>query len=310
MILTSKDILYIEENGKTYKYLSKLLDKANQYDLSLGFNQYIGKRYPEGPTENGEDGVISQIFEEIGTTNKFCVEVGAGDGVKYSTTYDLRERLGFQALLIDGFVPVQKGKTSADASEEDIEQATLNSNEQTKFVKAFITKDNINAVFKDNNVPKEFDFLSLDIDGNDWWVWKELKYQPRVVMVEYNQYIPGNIDGVITYQDDFVITVRDAYNNASIKAFYLLGLKKGYTLVNSFSCNLFFIKNSELDKIKTINPYQGNVDLLYLISAYYKDEKNKPTFKSLKKHLHINEKYLEDTRTWTSAEFVLNEEKT
>ena len=310
MELTSKNILYIEENSLTHQYLSNLLEQLDKHDLSAGFNQYVGKRYPDGPTENGEDGIISKIFEEIGTTNKYCVEVGAGDGVKYSTTYDLRERLGFQALLVDGFVPVQKGKTSADASEEDIEQALAKSNDKAKFAKAFVTKHNINAIFKEHNVPKEFDFLSLDIDGNDWWVWKELRYQPRVVMVEYNQYIPGNVDGVITYQDDFVITVRDAYNNASIKAFYLLGLEKGYTLVSSFSCNLFFIKNTELSKITIGNPYQNNVDLLYLISAYYKDEKNKPTFKSLKKHLVVNERYLEDKRTWTTAEFILNEEKT
>lgn len=309
MTLTSKDILYIEPEGSTHQYLSNLYEQQKHQDLSLGFNQYIGKRYPEGPTENGEDGVLEQIFKEIGVTNKFCVEIGAGDGVKYSTTYDLQNKLGFKRLLFDGYVPVVKGKTSADASEEEIEQAVLNSNRKTKFVKAFVTKDNINTLLKEQKAPKSFDFLSLDIDGNDWWVWKELNYKPRVVMVEFNQYIPGNIDAVISYNEDFVITVKDAYNNASIKAFYLLGLAKGYTLIHSFSCNLFFVKNTVLRKLKTKIPYQNNVDMLYLTSAYYSSPVNKPTFKSLQKHLTINERYLTDTRTWTTAEMELNEKK-
>lgn len=305
----SKDVLYIKPDAETHQYLTGLYDKMKQTDLSKGYNQYIGKRYPEGPTENGEDGVLYQIFKEIGVTNKLCIELGAGDGIKYSTTYDLQNRLGFKRILFDGFVPVVNGKTSADASEDDINQALENSNKKTKFVKAFITKENINALFKEQKVPKRFDFLSLDIDGNDWWVWKELEHRPRVIMVEFNQYIPGNIDAVIAYKDDFVITVKDAYNNASIKSFYLLGLAKGYTLIHSFSCNLFFVRNSELKKLKTKNPYKNDVDMLYACSAYYSSPNNKPTFKSLQKHFTISERYQNDERIWISAEEQLNEEK-
>ncbi len=120
-------------------------------------------------SQNGEDGIIMMIFRKIGTTNKFCVELGVGDGSECNTRY-LIEKKGFKYLHIDAGNYPKK---------------------YTDIKKEFITAENINDLFKKYNVPEEFDLLSIDIDYNTYWVWKALEgYKPRVVVIEYNSSIP------------------------------------------------------------------------------------------------------------------------
>lgn len=174
--------------------------------------------------QHGEDGVIIQLLNLLGTTNKFCVEFGIA--LQEGNTLILN-RDGWKCLWMDG---------AGDGNLIKIEH---------------ITAENINDLFAKYGVPKEFDLLSIDIDTNDYWVWKAISgYSPRIVVVEYNSKIPPTESLSIAY-DPNAHWAFDDYMGASLLAMYNLGKEKGYTLVycESSGTNAFFVRN---DLIKDI----------------------------------------------------------
>lgn len=188
-------------------------------------------------SQNGEDGVICKIFEEISPRSKFCVEFGAYDGVTCSNTYLLRLQ-GWQALLLDNAYSIK---------EHNLFQEHL-------------TAENINDVFEKYQVPFDLDFLSIDIDFNDFYIWQALseKYKPAVVVIEYNATHLPTEDKVVVY-DPYVYCDGSNYFGASILAFYNLGRSKGYSLVyaEEKGVNLFFVRDDILKeknlKFKNVN---------------------------------------------------------
>ncbi len=177
-------------------------------------------------SQNGEDGILRIIFETIGVTNRFCVEFGVENGRQCNTRY-LLEKAGWSGLRMDGadhdgrFGPVQK---------------------------EFITAENICALFAKYAVPREFDLLSIDIDGNDYWVWRAIEgYRPRVVVIEYNSSLPPDQSKVIPYDPAFRWDGSN-YFGASLLALARLGRSKGYTLIGceSQGVNAFFLRDDLL----------------------------------------------------------------
>lgn len=173
----------------------------------------------------GEDGILDAIFSKIGTTNKYFVEFGVQNGTECNTRF-LRQKRGWSGLMMDG----------RDNNPEIIKQE-------------FITAENINDLFKKYEVPGEFDLLSIDIDGNDYWVWKAIdeSYSPRVVVMEYNSSVLPNESKTIEYEPDFVWDHTD-YFGASLLALVKLAKMKGYTLVgcNNLGTNAFFVRDDEI----------------------------------------------------------------
>jgi hypothetical protein len=130
-----------------------------------------------------------------------------------------------------------------------------------KTVHERITAENIVAIFKKMNVPAEFDLLSIDIDGNDYWVWRALEaYKPRVAVIEYNAAHPPPARKVIPYNPGFVWD-RTTYYGASLSSLTLLGKQLGYALLgtNKKGVNAFFIRNDELasSRFAELTPAQG-----------------------------------------------------
>jgi hypothetical protein len=123
-------------------------------------------------------------------------------------------------------------------------------------INAFITKDNINALIGENgNITGEIDFLSIDVDGNDWWIWDAIQcISPRVVAVEYNGKFPPNFEWIMKY-DEKHIWRGDDEQGASVKSLELLGKKLGYQLVgtNIMGVNAFFVK-ADLAKELFVKP--------------------------------------------------------
>lgn len=69
----------------------------------------------------------------------------------------------------------------------------------------FIKKDNINQIFADNNFTGEIDLLSIDIDGNDYYVWEAIDIvSPRVVVIEYNSKIPPTCEWIMPYCEQHI----------------------------------------------------------------------------------------------------------
>ena len=170
-------------------------------------------------SQNGEDGIIHAIFAMIGETNKFCVEFGATDGIQMSNSLYLRRHRGWKGLLMD-----------CEKMSDEIKQE-------------FITAENIESLLEKYDVPKEFDLLSIDIDGNDYWVWKAItNWKPHVVIIEYNACIPALPAVTVPYKSDFRWDKTDYYG-ASLGALEKLGRQKGYTLIGTDrnGVNAFFV---------------------------------------------------------------------
>lgn len=171
----------------------------------------------------GEAAIVQRIVAAIGTTNRYAVEVGARDGMGQSTTYRLRVDHGWTCLLLDA-------RPKAPIVH-----------------RVFLTAENIGPTFVRHGVPAAFDLLSIDVDGNDFHLWRALSaYRPRVVVVEYNSSF-GPDESVVMPYDPAHVWDKTEYYGASAAALVKLGRTRGYTLVDvTPRVNLFFMVDEAL----------------------------------------------------------------
>ena len=120
----------------------------------------------------------------------------------------------------------------------------------------FVTKDNINQLIK-NNFDKKVGLLSIDVDGNDYWIWEAIEtINPSIVIVEYNARFGNEKKLVVPYNKNFdrkTAHYSMIYYGASLQALADLGNKKGYKFIccNKAGNNAFFVKKDLMnDKIK------------------------------------------------------------
>lgn len=172
-------------------------------------------------SQTGEEGILEGIFEAIDTTNKYLVDIGAGDGTSLSNTRLFLER-GWHGARFDS-------NYAADVNQERI------------------SAENICDVLAKYNVPGEFDLLSLDIDGVDWWVLRALlrNYHPRVFVCEINNSLPTNPPVTIEYNAAHVFENCD-YFGASLGAYSMLAKANGYVLVHCLPWNAFYVQGEFL----------------------------------------------------------------
>ena len=135
------------------------------------------------------------------------------------------------------------------------------------FENSFITKENVNELIQKHDISGEIDFLSIDIDGNDYWVWEALDVvRPRVVLIESNCTF-GTKSVTIPYDEKFrQSTDKPGFHGASISALHKLGKRKGYKLIGSSrnGINLFFILEEEVkDFFREVSPREIFRDVGY-----------------------------------------------
>ena len=189
-------------------------------------------------SQNGEDGIIRYIFSQIGFESRYFVEFGFGAHQCNSLRLILHEN--FKGLMMDG-------------SEEQCRIFNLTCKAKgisdVHAVNAFIDRDNLEHLIRSNNIPAEIDFLSIDVDGNDYWFWRCLQcINPRVICIEYNSGIGSKYSWTIPYNKEFErfsAHPSGFFAGASIKALESLGEKKGYRLVgcDTTGTNAFFLRN-------------------------------------------------------------------
>jgi len=193
-------------------------------------------------SQHEEDGILLFIFSLIGTTNKRCVEICAGDGIECNTA-NLIINHRWLGLLLDG-------------DERNIRRARnfYQNNPDTKYwppkiVREWVTRGNVNGIIEENGFTGDVDLLSIDIDGNDYWIWEVLScISPRVVVLEFNHLWGPEVSVSTPYRDDFIAEFTQYgsdYAGASLAAFVKLGKKKNYRLVgiNAIATNAFFVRN-------------------------------------------------------------------
>lgn len=176
-------------------------------------------------SQNGEDGIIMELFKRLNIDGGFLVEFGATDGVIISNTYYwLKHSDKFKVLEIEG--QEYFFKYGLKKLEDEFPGRVIAVNE-------WVTPQNIERIFDENNVPLDFELLSIDIDSHDLEVWDAIKkYKPKIVVIEINSGYPPGV-----YQTHNII-----YQGNSFSSTLDVGKMKGYTFV-CHNCNMFFVRN-------------------------------------------------------------------
>ena len=177
-------------------------------------------------SQNGEDGIIAEIFHRVGTDTRYGVEFGVENGMECNSR--LLKENGWQILWMDG-----------------------NDNNPPEIKKEFVTAENINVLFRKYKVPKSLDYLCIDIDSNDYWVWKSLsnEYRPRLVVIEYNASIAPWQAKAVKYDPKRSWDTTN-YFGGSLLAMCHIAKTKGYNLVycENRGVNAFFVRDDLLTK--------------------------------------------------------------
>ncbi len=188
----------------------------------------IGRHAKRVHSQNGEDGIVEAIFQCLAPRSKFFVEFGVGpnaDGHLEGNCVNLVNS-GWRGVLLDK-EPFMEG-----------------------IQKEFITPLNVNSLFRKYGVPRDVDIVSIDIDGQDFWVWLALNYEPLLYIVEYNcNFADLNVAKTIHYDTAFQWD-HSKYYGASLGALLKLGRDKGYTLVHANTVNAFFVLTDAISNVE------------------------------------------------------------
>lgn len=186
----------------------------------------------------GEAAIVSGILEAIGTTNKWCLEVGAGGGVRYSNTRHLIEQ-EWQAILIE-----------RSAKKFDLLQKLSPNNHCFCLEIQPTGAHSLDVIMDLCSAPKVLDLMVIDIDGQEWHIWNCLKkYSARIVIIEYAPYIWWR-RGRMPIDHDYIVPLGKT-GQSGINAMKTLSNDKGYDVIANTECNLICIKKELTLPLKT-----------------------------------------------------------
>ncbi|WP_088342927.1 MULTISPECIES: hypothetical protein [Rhodomicrobium] len=194
---------------------------------------FTAQCFSQGP----EDGVIAEIFRRIGVRDRFFVEIGAGDGRENTTRLLLT--LGWSGIWIEG------SPASCTAIRRDFAGPIAAG--RLRLIEAMVTAENIEALLVEAGAPERFDYLSIDLDMNTYYVWQALgRYRARTACIEYNASIPPSWEFVVPY-DPWAVWDGSTWYGAGLKSLELLGKSQGYELVGCdfYGVNAFFAAADE-----------------------------------------------------------------
>lgn len=190
-------------------------------------------------SQNGEDGILEEIYRRLGIKKGWFVEFGAWDGKHMSNTYSLLKK-GWNGVGIE---------SDHDRTLE-LEEEFANFKSKTYAIEALIDVSgprSLDNLLKKTALPKDFDLLSVDIDSYDWLIWRSfVKYDPKVVVIEINSSIPVGVEHV---QPDHMLSPEEGmYSSSSFTSMLKLGESKGYTLV-AHTGNMIFVRDDLVDEL-------------------------------------------------------------
>lgn len=223
--------------------------KIAQQSLYLQYRQMFAQGLRVTPAEAGvrvfsgsdDDGILLLIYAALGFRSRVCVDVGSADGI-CSNVANFILNFGFTGLLIDGDPEnVARGRRFYEGHPDTALYPP-------KIRQALVTAENVNGLIAESGLSGEIDLLSVDIDGNDFWIWKALTaVQPRVVVIETHIEF-GRRNIVVPYDPAYHYPGKHPqYHGASPVAMIELGRQKGYRLVatNRYGFNFIFIRGDE-----------------------------------------------------------------
>ncbi|MDK1024630.1 MAG: hypothetical protein QGD92_10410 [Gammaproteobacteria bacterium] len=241
----------------TQSTLREQFDRLQREALSENSSSLIPYGYKVF-SQHDEDGIIREIFNRIGVTNKTFVEFGIGNGLENNS----------HALLFADWrgLWIEASRRSVNTIRKQFSEIIRTG--QLTVVEAFITRDNINSLIVDNFDATEIDMLSIDIDGNDYHVLEAINcINPRLIVLEYNAKFAPPIEYCMDYDESGSWDHDDCFG-ASIKFLENRLHGRGYSLVacGMTGLNCFFVQ-SELVEGKFTPPYTS--EHLYQPARYY-----------------------------------------
>lgn len=185
-------------------------------------------------SQNEEDGMTLAILREIGPTACRFVEIGSGPNGGNSGF--LAREHGWTGLMID-----------AERDNADKARARFG-RDGVKVIAEMVTRENVNDILRERGLTGEIDLLSIDIDGNDYWVWEALSAcSPRLVICEYNSSFGPERAVTVPYEAAFDRHEKATtfYYGASLRALVHLGRRKGYRLIATepAGVNAYFLRD-------------------------------------------------------------------
>jgi hypothetical protein len=254
------NVVISQKNTETALQAAGFLEQHLYNSPKYANSKRLNKAEYQVFSQNGEDGMIAEIFNRIGTTNKYFVEFGVENGLECNSTNLLYKQ--WKGLWIEGSSHFYNDVNSRFKDMIAAGQLTA----KNKFINA----ENIEDIFKSADVPAELDMLSIDIDYNDYYVWKAIvNYNPRVVIVEYNALYRPDTHFVVPYNAERTWD-GTSYFGASLLALQQLADEKGYCLVGCcfVGSNAFFVRKDLVgDKFEAPytaeNHYEPIRDYLY-----------------------------------------------
>ena len=202
--------LYKLSKKKKFKIYSKNLDKINKYEFKK-------------TSQNNEDGIINYLFKRLEFKNLNFIEIGFDYYENNSLNFLRKTNKG---IFIDG----SQEKTFLLKNLLKIFYQLKN----IKVINTMINKDNINKIISDNfEKNEEIDFMSIDVDGIDYYIFENLSYSPKIICIEFNFWYGSELKCSVPYSDNFKWEQGSLYSGASLLALTGLAEKKNYHLNRS-----------------------------------------------------------------------------
>jgi len=209
-------------------------------------------------SQAGDDGIIQYLIRQVPVSVTSFIEFGV-ENYNESNTRFLLMNNNWKGLIMDG----------GEEHMNYVKRQPWYWRYDLTAVAAFIKKENINELFKRNGFSGPVGILSIDIDGNDYWVWEAIKeVEPDIVIAEYNSVFGSRYAVTIPYDPEFNRTqahYSNLYWGTSLKALAWLGEKKGYAFVgcNQNGNNAYFVKKSKLGLLRPLSIENGYVESRY-----------------------------------------------
>ena len=187
-------------------------------------------------SQYGEDGILAEIIRRLGDKrlNRWCVEVGAWDGVFLSNTCDLIRTHGFSAVMIEG----DPDRAALIRQNHPSPSVMIRS-----VMAGFEGPNRLDAILGTTPLPEHFAVLSIDVDGTDYWIFESMqRYRPQVIVIEYNPSIPNVV--LFVQERDPAVS-----QGSSGRALLELAHAKGYQLAAATTTNLILVADEVADAV-------------------------------------------------------------
>ncbi|WP_304062795.1 hypothetical protein [Pedobacter glucosidilyticus] len=211
----------------------------------------------------GDDGIIQYLINNINIEKEIFIEFGVQDYTESNTRYLLMNN-NWTGLIMDG------SKSHIDFVKRD----NIYWQYDLKAIQEFVTAENINMILEREGFTGEIGLYHIDIDGNDYWIWKATEViSPVIVIVEYQSLFGFERAITTPYRANFVRTKEhhsDLYYGASILALCDLAEDKGYHFIgcNSSGNNAYFVRKDKIGNLSVLSASEGYVN------SKFKESKN------------------------------------